>query len=70
MEGRERRESEEMYLEGLASGLSKHERVEAKNREERGGERWREEDDTKAGWERSMKGNKPREGLRGGNGLA
>lgn len=45
--------------------------MEAKNREERGGER-REKKGAiqRQGWERSMKGNKPREGLKGGNRLA
>lgn len=41
--------------------------MEAKNRGERDGEK---ESHTKQGWERSMKGNKRREGLRGGNRLA
>lgn len=58
-----REQSEEVHLEGLASESM---RVEAKNSEERGGEgpgegAWIH----MPGWERSMKGNKSREGLKG-----
>ena len=58
-----------MPLEGLASGLRKHERVEAKNRGERGGEREERGWGERQGWERSMKGKKLREELRGRNRL-
>lgn len=58
-----------MPLEGLASGLRKHERVEAKNREKRAGEREERGGVERQGWERSMKGNKLRQVLRGRNRL-
>lgn len=59
-EGRERTERALMPLEGLASGLRKHERVEAKNRGERGGERVERGGAERQGWERSMKGTERR----------
>jgi hypothetical protein len=57
-----------MHLEGLASGLQKHEREKAKNREERGEERPGEGAMQRQG--EINEGNKQREGLRRGNRLA